>query len=505
MEQSLLTWGVILISVFPILIIGLGEGIERLARRDDRLANVLRNARNYVLPSLAILLVMQQLLKLPDSALQSQIVQTIFWIASAYTFVSLLNETLTTEANKKVWQIRVPNLLFQVARIVVILSAAAYILASIWKIDLNQVASALGIGSLVIALALQDTLSNLVSGFLLLIESPFKVGDWLRINDIEAQVLEMNWRAVRLKTRDRDVVIIPNGVLGQDTIYNYTLLDPLHADRISVRFSFDDPPNRVKQVVQRAALSTEGILSAPEPEVLTKSFSDFSIDYEVVFYVKDFEKTEFIRNEFLTRIYYTAKRYNLTIPYPIGLEGDIDYLARDRGDRTEEILEYLRSLPYFRFLNREIIEKLAKRSTVKSYGTGERVIRAGEFDTGFYIIQEGSVTLLVKDIEGRQQEVARLSGGDFFGETVLLSGEPSLVSVTVTDDLSAILIEPEAVTELVQQNPRFAREINQFIEERIKAVRLARGIEDATEENAASNGQVKGYQLLRQLMLLSDT
>ena len=498
MEQSLLTWGLVLIVVFPILTIGLGEGIERLERRGEPLAKALRNARKYFLPTLAIVLVMRQILNFRDSALPSQIVQTVFWIAATCTTLSVLNVTLTTKTKKKDWQIHVPNLLFQFIRVLVVLSIAAYVLATIWKIDLNKVAEALGIGSLVIALALQDTLSNLVSGFLLLIEGPFKVGDWLRVGDLEAEVIEMNWRAVRLRTRDRDIVIIPNGVLGQDTIYNYTLLDPLHAERICLKFSMDDPPNRVKHILYNTAIATKGILSDPAPDIRTKSYEDFTIEYEVKFCIRDFESLEKIHSEYMTRIYYAAKRNNLTIPPPIAIEESIDFLSRYRTNKTEEIGQFLRSLPYFRYLNRDSIDRLAKRSSLKFYGTDEKIIRAGEFKPKFYIIQEGSVTLSVTDIDGHEQEVSHLFGGDFFGETVFLSNEPSPVSVTATDDLTVIGIEPEAVSELVQQHPRFAREINQFIEERGKTVRLARGMEEATEEQMTSNSQVKGYQILRQ-------
>ena len=505
MNQLLLSWGLLLIIGFPILSLALGEGIERLERRKEPLAHALRNARRYLLPTLAIVILMRHLLNIKETALPSQIVQTVFWIALGYTALSLLNVTLTIKDTKKSWQIRVPNLLFQFIRILLFLCISAYVLSYIWKVDLNKVAEALGIGSLVIALALQDTLSNLVSGFLLLIESPFKVGDWLRVNDIEAEVIEMNWRAVRLKTRDRDIVIIPNGVLGQDTIYNYTLIDPIHVERIPLKFLFEDPPNRILQVLTSAALATEGVLSKPAPEVLTTAYTDGAIEYEVKLYIRDFASVEQIHHDFLTRVYYTAKRYDITVPYPISVEGDVDLLDRGRGDRTQEIQQFLRSLPYFSYFTRETIDRLGQRATLKFYGTGELIVRSGEFDPGFYIIKNGGVTISTKDKDGREQEVSHLSKSDFFGETVLLSGEPSIVSIKATDDVAAILIETEAVAELVQQNPRFAREINLLIEERRKSVSKTRGIEDETDEYAATNNKVKGYQILSQFSELSDT
>ena len=119
------------------------------------------------------------------------------------------------------WQIAVPNLLYQVIRAAMVLGTIAYVLSTVWNVDLTQAAQALGVGSLVIALALQDTLSNLVSGFLLLTDSPFKKGDWIQVGNLKGQVVDINWRAVRLLTFDDDLLIVPNGSLGKQNILNY--------------------------------------------------------------------------------------------------------------------------------------------------------------------------------------------------------------------------------------------------------------------------------------------
>jgi small-conductance mechanosensitive channel len=153
------------------------------------------------------------------------VVRTLFWIALTYTLLVLFRNLVSSGDRKTSWQIIMPNLLFQLVRALLVFGALTYLLAEVWNIDVKQIMGTLGIGSLVIALALQDTLSNLVSGFLLIIESPFKVGDWIKVGDIEGEVIEINWRAVRVRTIDRDVVIIPNGNLGKENICNFVLDD----------------------------------------------------------------------------------------------------------------------------------------------------------------------------------------------------------------------------------------------------------------------------------------
>ena len=496
LNQSLFIWGLFLILGFPILTIALGEGIEKLKRQRNPFAKVLRNIRRWLFPPLADQLVMRQNLGIADTAKSWQIVATLFLIALIYTLTLLANTIFTSgKPYKTSWQIPIPNLLFQVIRAALILGITAYILGAIWKIDLSKIASAAGIGSLVMALALQDTLSNLVSGFLLILEAPFKVGDWIRVGEIEGEVIEINWRAVRLKTRDRDVVIIPNGSLGKDTIQNYTLIDPLHLIRMTLRFSYFDPPNRVIEMLKQTALATKGIVCDPPPSIDTQDYTNTSIEYEVQVCIKDFIALEDIEAEFMTRVYYAAKRYKFTLPYGDRVEYKLNSFPTEQGITTEEIATSLKTLSYFTFLATNTVEYLAQSATVEYFGIGERIVQAGELDRKIYIILEGSVLISIKDLHNREQEVVFLSNGDLFGETALLQGEVSQVSVTVIDDLKAIALEPDTVLDIVEQYPKFAVEINSFIQTRNQAIRNSKGVEQSALDNPhdSANAQVVGF------------
>lgn len=482
-NQSLLIWGLLLIFGFPTLAIALGEGIEKLRRKRNPFAKVLRNIRRWVLPPLATLLVMRQILGIAETAQSLRIVKTLLAIAIIYTLTLFLNTIFTASKPHKTWQIYIPNLLLQVINVSLILGVSVYILGAVWKIDVTKFASAAGVGSLVMALALQDTLSNLVSGFLLILEAPFKLGDWIKVGEIEGEVIEINWRAVRLKTRDRDVIIIPNGNLGKDTIQNYTIVDPLHVVRMILRFSYFDPPNRVIQMLKQTALATKGIASEPPPSVDTQNYTNTSIEYEIKVCIKDFIALEDIQSEFMTRVYYAAKRYKFTLPYGDKVEYKLGDFPKERGISYEEIAASLKTLPYFTFLNTNTLKNLATYSTVEHFGIGERIIQAGEPDEKIYIILEGSVLLSVKDTKNREQEVLFLSNGDLFGETALLQGETSHVSVTVIDDLKAIAIEPDSIINILDEYPKFAMEINSFIKIRKQAVKNAKKVEKAASDN----------------------
>lgn len=484
MEQMQITWALILIAVFPASSIGLGEMVSRLRSRNHPLTETCQSIRVLVLPPLAVVLVAMHLFQVPADDDVLRVAFTVMGLAITYSLIALVNGILVPGDCHYAWQIKVPNLLFQVARVGVILGVAAYLLAVVWRVDLSRVIAALGVGSLVIALALQDTLSNLVSGFLLIFESPFQVGDWVRIQDVEGEVLEVNWRAVRLKTPDHDVVIIPNGVLGKETIYNYTLLYPLHGDRITFTFSHEDPPNRVIPVLKAAALAVNGILPEPEPEVRPLKFSDHQAEYEVQYCIDDFTNASAIQGQFMTNVYYAAKRHQLRSPMP----AEKHYVWHDHPANTQDdlpnILHALAALPIFRGLEETELEALAQQAAIKYYGAGEIIMQSGKFDEGICILLKGQVLLSSPRPNGNAAAITALETGDLFGEMALLRNEPSLVSVIALQDVELVVLNSDAVFAIARQHSSFALEMNRFIDERKKLIQ--RSIEADSEGIAIS-------------------
>ena len=110
MDRALLGWILLLVIGFPVLGILLNEIAERLARRQHPLAAALQKVRRYLLPSLALLLVMRQLLKVASTANSARIVETVTWVAVILSAIALVNALLTTVEKPIQWQLRVPNL-----------------------------------------------------------------------------------------------------------------------------------------------------------------------------------------------------------------------------------------------------------------------------------------------------------------------------------------------------------------------------------------------------------
>jgi small-conductance mechanosensitive channel len=469
-SPSLLLEGLAVILGLPLLMVLLGEVIHRLRRRGSPIAGIFSAVRTLIIPLLAVWFISARFFSVPSDGPSLQVVRTLFWICLTYTLLLVFRNLVASGERRSNWQIIMPNLLFQLVRALLVVGAFTYLLATVWKIDVSKIMGTLGIGSLVIALALQDTLSNLVSGFLLIIESPFKVGDWIKVGDIEGEVIEINWRAVRLRTIDRDVVIIPNGNLGKENICNFVLNDPLHAIRLEMDLSSADHPDLVQQTLMQVMLGIDGILATPEPEVDPMEYKNAAIRYEIRFFITDYAKAEPISDEFLRRAYYAMRRAGLTFPYADRIEQRTAPPTVGPAAESAQLLAALKKQPLFAHLDDPSIRTLAASAKVELFGVGEKVVQAGHPDEAFFLLLGGQVSL---EAGSASKHITSLSEGEFLGESVLLSGEPSPVTATVEQTATLLRIEGTAMNQLVQRKPRFALEISQFIDERRKLIRNA--------------------------------
>lgn len=482
-EPALYTWGVILVVGIPLLILLLNELLERLRRRGSRLLPPVRNFRNLALPLLSLWLILQFTLGLAHDLLLVRMVETLLWLVVMYCLLQLFGaligstrldgaQALGASEVVATQEIRLPRVWSELLRLITVAGVTFYVLGGVWGAPMDQVLTALGVGSIVIGFALQDTLSSLVAGLLLAFEKPFEVGHWIRYGAYQGQIIEMNWRAVRVRTLERDVVVIPNSLLGKEVAVNFTLLDPLHAELIPVSFAYHHPPNQVKRMLLETALATPGVVAQPQPHVriLGYAYDKVAINYEIKVYTSDYARTEFIRDEVLSRIYYAAQRYNFTIPYQTTIFYQRPGAELAPPDHYPALLAQVQALPYFAHLKGAAHQQLAKSSAFQFYGAEERLIEQGQRFKGFYIILEGVVRLGVCTADGRLHGVADLVAGDFFGETLLLRTRTSPFSVVVLQDMKALFVERETMLAVVESNPRLAAEMNRFIEARTRLV-----------------------------------
>lgn len=405
----------------------------------------------------------------------------VLWIlALAIQFLEpLLLAWLMTPSQRA----QMPTMFRDILRAALLVLVVMGVLKGAFGVSLGSLLTTSAILSAVIGLALQNTLSNLLAGITLYIEKPFEVGDWVAVDDREGKVDQMSWRATRILTFDNDYLIIPNSVLAEGRVVNYSKPQHLHREHVVVGVSYTAPPTKVKQALLRAAHSVRalGVASSPAPNVILRGFEDFSITYDLRYWIEDFTRRAIIQDEIRSRLWYEFRREGIEIPFPIR-----DVILRPRSkdaaqaramEHRARILEGLEKVSVLEPLGQEGRELLASKARLQVFGKGEALVEQGEEGDSFFVLLEGSVEVLVRDEEGREVKVATLAPFDYFGEMSLLTGEPRSATVRALEDCVVAVVDRRAFSEVIQGNETILDGLTDKVHERLEANR--RRLEEA--------------------------
>lgn len=178
--------------------------------------------------------------------------------------------------------------------------------------SLAMIASALSVG---IGFGLQNVVSNFISGLIMLVERPIKVGDWVVVNGIEGTVRRISVRATEIQTFQRASVIIPNSEFISKAVVNWTLKDKTTRVEIKTGVSYDSDVRLVYDLLLKIAQGHPQVLRTPEPVVLFRDFGPSALEFELRIFVATTDIILSVRNELRMRIIEEFRAQGISIPY----------------------------------------------------------------------------------------------------------------------------------------------------------------------------------------------
>ncbi len=196
------------------------------------------------------------------------------------------------------------------------------IILSFLGISIAPLLTALGVGGLAVALALQDTLANLFAGIHILVEKSIRVGDFIKLETgQEGFVDDITWRTSRIRMLPNNMVVIPNSKLAQSVVTNYYLPEKRMAILIPIGVSYSSEPERVEAILldeaKKGVGEIDGLLGDPEPSVrFIPGFGDSSLDFTLVCQVREFTDQPLVQHELRKRIFKRFKEEGIEIPFP---------------------------------------------------------------------------------------------------------------------------------------------------------------------------------------------
>ena len=182
------------------------------------------------------------------------------------------------------------------------------LLLSALDFRITPILTALGVGGLAVALALQDTLSNLFSGFYVAVARQVRLGDYIKLNTgEEGYVTDIGWRSTTMRALANNLIMVPNAKLAQAIVTNFHLPEKRMGSSVQVSVSYESDIDRVEamllEVVQRGVNEIPGMVAEPAPNVqFDPGFGDSGLGFTVNYQIAEFARQFGVRNELRRRI-----------------------------------------------------------------------------------------------------------------------------------------------------------------------------------------------------------
>jgi len=453
---------IIVAVIYPILTIVISEVQRVFMRKKSPYVKGLRQLQITVLPTLAVYILLTKVAginafpldgegnALTISALPLSVILTKVVLPAASIFLinsllTVLNAFLTTQQDKSSFLANVPGLLLDLFRLAMVLLGAALIVSIVWGADLGGALVGLGVGGIVLGLALQDTLSAVFAGLSMVSTRTFKEGDWLLAGDYEGRVVGMDWRSVTIETEQKILAVVPNSELAQSAFVVESSDTMPYGEEVSLILSYDNEPEHVISVISQVAHSISGVLQEPPLEVEVLDYTDKGIEYELMFFVADRGDAWRVRSDFLRRFWYVAKREKLShagsqnLHFQPITQQPVAFKTRYEALSANLIFDK----------SRHALDELVTSSRVEDYGFEENMIVIGDKLNRVFVPIMGSIDV----INSAGDIISKIETGDFYISRALLKGTDSPVTLRSGKYCKAIVLDAKNLMDFTDKNP----------------------------------------------------
>ena len=191
-------------------------------------------------------------------------------------------------------------------------------LLSYFDINITAMVTTLGIGSLALALAAQSALEDSISGFLIMMDRPFRIGDRIELLDLDTwgDVVDIGLRSTRIRTRDNRMVVVPNSVIGKSLVINYAYPNDQYRLEIHIGVAYGTEIEKARQVMIETVQKVDGVLPDRSVEALFLEFGDSALIFRVRWWLESYVDTRRMFDRVNTALYNALKEENIQLPFP---------------------------------------------------------------------------------------------------------------------------------------------------------------------------------------------
>lgn len=342
-------------------------------------------------------------------------------------------------------------------------------------LDLSQIVTTSAVITAVLAFAMQDTLGNILAGLALQLDNSVDIGDWIRLDDITGRVVEINWRATSVETRNWETVVIPNSVLMKQkfVILGRRQGEPSQWRRwLHFDVDWETLPTQVIQKVEKALAEAHipNVADEPPPNCVLMGFENGLCRYAVRYWLIDLNLDDPTDSMVRAHVDAALRRHNVRIAAPqynvaITKENEKYFEARHRR-HIEERLAALSRVDLFAPLTEAERVQLAEQLRFTPFVTGDTIMQQGQVAHRLYILIKGEVEVWVDEGLGRQL-VDVLGPGQVFGEMGLMTGEARSATVVARGTVECFRLDKDALQTILSSRKELLESLSRTLEKRL--------------------------------------
>lgn len=338
-------------------------------------------------------------------------------------------------------------------------------------LDLGSLVASTAVITAILAFAMQDTLGNILSGLALQLDHSVNIGDWIELEGITGEVMQVQWRHTAVRTLFGEMILIPNSQLMKARV---TLTGgrtvPRRLRTVFFYCDFDTRPADVMRTIEDSLARAEVkmIAATPPPVCLVTDFSGGLVTYAVRYWLTD--PTAPGQGDSIVRqhIHAVFQREGWRMAAP-GM--DLHIASRNARHAVNEStlksqietrLQTLQEISLFNPLTDEERGELAHRLKAVHYVAGSRLAQQDEVGECLFVVVRGHAAVWL-EAQGRRHLLAELGPGNVIGEMSLMTGEPRRATVTARTDMDCYVLDKSGFQATFQQRPELAEIFAQLL------------------------------------------
>ena len=465
-------WSFLILAVALVGIVGLRSFSKRVRIAFDVVCLVGLSAvlyRDGVTP-----LFHQQLASSDASTTWMRAIAVAWWLLGARVTVSVMYFALRHDRNS-----RETRLFFDLIAGTIYICTGLIVIKSVLALPIGGVLATSGIVAIVLGLALQNTLADVFAGIAVGIEAPFQVGDRISLGkNTEGQVVEMNWRSVRIQTDGADIAIVPNSIVAKLEIVNRSVPTRTRSESVRLWCPATADSDRVIAVLNEATLLCPDVLESPVCAVTLTQMGPSFHGYTISFSVADTQLLPPTKSQLL--------RHARKQLYHAGLLAEDP--RRARAPQRLPARQVLSELVLLESLEPALVDKLAQQVVTRLLEPGETLFSEGAADCTLYVVASGVMEVTKASGSGGVLTLGRLGAGEYLGEIGLLTGAPHAATARAQTHCYVHRLSHDAIAPLLSAHPEMLAAFDQSVRHGMDV--LNRSVAASASETLSNRGEL---------------